>query len=89
MSKKSWHLDRRTFLRGTGVACALPYLEAMGAAKPKSETPKRMCFVYFPNGACEPGSIKTGLEKYRFFPDQEGKDYKNNHSLTPLNSFRG
>ncbi|MEY2982684.1 MAG: hypothetical protein RL562_2911, partial [Planctomycetota bacterium] len=26
--QKSWHLDRRSFLRGAGVACALPYLEA-------------------------------------------------------------
>ena len=29
MSKKSWHLDRRAFLFGAGVTCALPYLEAM------------------------------------------------------------
>ena len=29
MSSKSWHLDRRTFLNGAGVACLLPYLEAM------------------------------------------------------------
>jgi hypothetical protein len=88
MSKKSWHLDRRTFLRGTGVACALPYLEAMSATTSKSEAPKRMCFLYFPNGACEPGSIKEETKKYRFFPDQEGRDYKNNHSLEPLNDFR-
>ena len=88
MSKKSWHLDRRTFLRGTGVACALPYLEAMGATKSKGEAPKRMCFLYFPNGACEPGTIKEEVKQYRFFPDQEGRDYKNNFSLEPLNGFR-
>ena len=29
MSKKSWHLDRRTFLKGLGVSCMLPYLEGM------------------------------------------------------------
>ena len=88
MSKKSWHLDRRTFLHGIGVACALPYLEAMGAEKAKSEAPKRMCFVYFPNGACEPGKTKEELKQYRFFPDQEGRDYKNNFSLQPFNGFR-
>jgi len=88
MSKKSWHLDRRTFLRGTGVACALPYLEAMGASTAKNEAPKRMCFVYFPNGACEPGQPKEETKRYRFFPDQEGRDYKNNFSLEPFNRFR-
>ena len=29
MAKKSWHLDRREFLRGSGVALALPFLDAM------------------------------------------------------------
>ena len=29
MSKKSWHLDRRTFIRGLGVTCMLPFFEGM------------------------------------------------------------
>ena len=54
MSKKSWHLDRRTFIRGLGVSCMLPFFEGMAMtsfskfAEPKS--PKRLCFLYFPNG---------------------------------------
>ena len=58
MSKKSWHLDRRTFLKGTGVACALPYLEAMSASQLKKEAPKRLCYVYFPNGVSNPSETK-------------------------------
>ena len=29
MSKKPWHLDRRTFIRGIGVTCMLPFFEGM------------------------------------------------------------
>ena len=51
---KSWQLPRRTFLKGLGTAIALPMFESMmpgvarAAAKP---LPKRMAFVYVPNGA--------------------------------------
>lgn len=47
-------MERRTFLRGLGTAMALPMLEAMtprnlvGAG---ASHPKRMAFVYIPNGA--------------------------------------
>ncbi|PZN27034.1 MAG: hypothetical protein DIU71_17870, partial [Proteobacteria bacterium] len=50
------HLSRRTFLRGSGVALALPFLDAMvpaatalerSAAAPKT----RAGFFYIPHGA--------------------------------------
>ena len=49
--KKPWMINRRAFLRGTGAALALPWLEAMApavgtAAKP----PVRLAFFYAPNG---------------------------------------
>src|SRR5437867_1377306 len=56
---KSWPIPRRTFLKGLGTAIALPVLESMmprmsaaasGAAVSKP-LPKRMAFVYVPNGA--------------------------------------
>ena len=49
-------LDRRTFLRGTGLGVGLPLLHAMNpntsvfAAAPVPP-PNRMAFVFFPNGA--------------------------------------
>ena len=46
----SWKLDRRTFLRGAGVALALPYLECMADAATQDGTPKRFCAFYFPYG---------------------------------------
>ncbi len=56
--RKSWALDRRTFLRGLGTAMALPLLEAMSPATVAAATalgagkaPRRMAYVYVPNGA--------------------------------------
>ena len=44
-------LSRRTFLRGTGAALALPFLDAMvPALQAQSPAPVRLGFVYVPNG---------------------------------------
>ncbi len=54
---KSWHISRRTMLRGLGASIALPWLEAMSlsrASAAESRTgkpPLRMVFVYHPLGA--------------------------------------
>jgi hypothetical protein len=58
MWEKSWHLSRRTFLKGGGLALALPYLESMGIAKAATtaQFPKRMVVAYFAYGAYMPDS---------------------------------
>src|SRR5690242_10738637 len=50
-------ISRRTVLRGAGTALALPLLEAMlprslvvGGSPVKLAAPRRMAFVYVPNG---------------------------------------
>jgi hypothetical protein len=44
-------LPRRTFLKGMGVALALPMLDSMvPALSAKTSSPKRLGFVYVPNG---------------------------------------
>jgi hypothetical protein len=51
------HLPRRTFLKGLGTAIALPVFESMlpglslAASAGSKPLPKRMAFVYVPNGA--------------------------------------
>ena len=87
MSKKSWHLDRRTFLLGTGASLALPYLECMAADSATTVLPKRMCGIYFPFGVSLP-KADSEQAKWRWFPNGEGKDYEFNESLKPLESFR-
>lgn len=90
MSKKSWQLDRRSFLRGAGVACALPYLEGMSWARARRTTdlPKRLCFVYFPNGCSLPGKDDAENAKWRWFPVEEGADYEPTQVLSSLQPYR-
>src|SRR5216684_887736 len=49
-------ISRRTVLKGLGTAIALPFLEAMAPGFALADTarrtaPKRMAFIYIPNGA--------------------------------------
>src|SRR5438034_9119242 len=57
---KTWQIPRRTFLKGLGTVIALPMLEAMlppakvlaaGATEADQTFPRRMAFIYIPNGA--------------------------------------
>ena len=92
MKKKSWHIDRRTFIRGMGVTCMLPFFEGMAMtslskfAKPVS--PKRLCILYFPNGVGLPPKESIYHKKWSWFPIGEGSDYKLTKSLSPLSPYR-
>lgn len=77
-------LDRRTFLRGSGVALALPMLEAMtpvGRASAKARKPVRR-FVCLSNN--------YGVYQKAFFPaaDQAGADYEMPETLRALEKHR-
>lgn len=74
-------VSRRTFLRGTGVALALPYLDAMRpawAAEEPSAVPRRMVAV----------ETNMGILPQFFFPEGEGKDYKASSYLDLLSAHR-
>lgn len=73
--------SRRYFLRATGVAMALPMLEALRPrlrAGEKATTPRRMVSICTPLGVHPPF----------FFPEQAGKDYPLSPYLEPLQEFR-
>lgn len=92
MKKKSWHIDRRTFIRGMGVTCMLPFFEGMAMtslskfAKPVS--PKRLCILYFPNGVGLPPKESIYHKNWSWFPIGEGSEYKLTKSLSPLSPYR-
>src|SRR5688572_16956669 len=81
-------LSRRTFLRGTGVALALPWLEAMGrtsqagdgagrAAAGKS-VPRRMVAI----------ETNMGILPQFFFPEKAGNEYEATPYLAKLAAHR-
>ncbi|MDP6739370.1 MAG: DUF1552 domain-containing protein [Planctomycetota bacterium] len=53
-------LSRRTFLRGSSVCLSLPWLEAMTPSC--DDAPKRLIYVYAPNGIVPGGWMPTELE---------------------------
>jgi hypothetical protein len=86
-------LSRRRFLHGLGACLALPAMETLlgrssfasvlpgGAPAPAttaSGAPIRMAFMYFPNGAIQD----------TWWPEGEGKDFKFNQTLQPLETVR-
>jgi hypothetical protein len=76
------HLNRRTFLRGTGTSLALPFLESMipaGSAMAQSAMPKtRFAAMYVPHGAT--------MSKWT--PATVGKNFEFTEILQPLEKFR-
>lgn len=72
-------LPRRTVLRGSGVALALPFLDAMASrARAAGAPPVRMAFLYLPNGAIESA----------WQPDKAGALGKLPPTLEPLQAHR-
>ena len=76
-------LDRRHFLRGAGVALAMPYLDAMAPAFAATRTlqanaPSRLAFVYVPNGVIQEA----------WTPAAEGDNFEFTRILKPLERHR-
>jgi hypothetical protein len=79
------HLPRRTFLKGLGVAIAMPMLDSMipalarGAERTVGKSPNRLAWAYVPNGATmehwTPGGVGTSFEFGRILKPFE--KYKN------------
>jgi hypothetical protein len=81
----SWHIPRRTFLRGLGTAVALPVLDAMlplralgATGATKGAFPKRLAWIYVPNG--------KNMEDWT--PATVGADYAMPSILEPLAAHR-
>jgi Protein of unknown function (DUF1552) len=86
------HLSRRTFLRGSGVAMALPFLDAMvpaatalaqTAAAPKT----RAGFFYLPHGAIM-NNTPFGKEVDAWTSTGSGADFKLGHTVAPLDPLK-
>lgn len=93
MSKlKSWHLDRRTILRGAGgIALGLPFLEAMqqtSLGSTGAELPKRVACFFFPNGVALPPANSEFHADWHWFPEGNGTDYKLNKSTQSFERHR-
>ena len=91
-SKKSWHLDRRHFLRGTGgIALGLPFMNAMswaGENEAVKKLPSRMACMFFPNGVSLPPEKDPNHKDWYWFPKGEGKNFTLNKTTESLEAHR-
>src|SRR5687767_2485060 len=75
-------VNRRRFLKGLGACLALPAMESVrpftALAAKTAVAPRRMAFLYFPNGALP----------QNWWPKGEGKDFTFNRTMEPLESIR-
>ena len=83
----SRRMDRRTVLRGAGVALALPFLDCMADAKSKQELPRRFCAFYFPYGVSLPDE-DSGHTHWRWFPEGGERDFRFTKTLDVLEPLR-
>jgi hypothetical protein len=79
--KSGFPISRRTLLRGSGAALALPWLEAMtprASASTPGKPPIRMAALYMPNGVREDMWTPTGV----------GPSFELSPTLQPLADFK-
>ncbi len=77
--REQLHLNRRRFLRGTGIALSIPLLEAFSFAETESQPiPRRMVCI----------GNSFGMYQPQFFPKRAGADYELTPLLKPLEKHR-
>ncbi|MDA8968626.1 DUF1552 domain-containing protein [Akkermansiaceae bacterium] len=86
-------IDRRKFIRGTGYALALPWLEtfasqASAAEKAGIKKRKRFASFYLPNGVPMPLAEDSAHKDWSWFPQGSGKDFTFTKCLDPLEALR-
>ena len=73
-------LDRRRFLRGSGIALSLPLLASslplLAASSEQQKNPKRLACIYFPDGVPMPLQEDPAYQDWSWFPHGGGADFK-------------
>lgn len=83
-------MGRRTFLRGTGVALALPWFETFAADSPSSDdNPKRFVSIYHPDGVGLPLKEDPAWKDWSWFPRGGERDFELTKVLDVLEPLRG
>ncbi|MDG2221061.1 MAG: DUF1552 domain-containing protein [Rubripirellula sp.] len=89
MNDKPSLLNRNTFLRGTGLALALPWFETFATAGSNSEaTPNRFVSVYHPDGVGLPLKSDPAWKDWSWFPRGGENDFQLTKVLDVLEPLR-
>lgn len=90
MIQKSWHLNRREFLKGGGMALALPFLNSMSWAKAAApnKIPKRMMVSYIAYGVYEPVGADGNHHDWNWWPCKDPGPLTFNKSAAPFEPLK-
>ena len=97
MKQKSWHLDRRQFIRGGGASLMLPLLNGMSWGKGQTagkDMPKRMLVsyiaygVYMPNGGAGIPNPNKPHHDWSWWPTNKPGELTFNKSTAPFAPFK-
>ncbi|QDT59112.1 hypothetical protein SV7mr_16180 [Stieleria bergensis] len=88
MSDQSQAFSRRAFLRGTGVALALPWMETFADQTQADQTPRRFVSVYHPDGVGLPLKTDPAWKDWSWFPRGGERDFVLTKVLDTLEPLR-
>ena len=89
MTTKLSSFDRRRFLRGAGVALALPWFETFAASAADAARRKnRFAAFYLPDGVPMPRREDPAHHDWSWFPHGSGEDFTLTKCLDPLEPLR-
>jgi len=85
-------MDRRRFLRGSGLALAVPMFGSLAShvargAAPKPN-PKRLGCFYFPDGVPMPLPEDPAYKEWAWFPHGDGSEFQFTRCMEPLEPVR-
>jgi len=84
-------IDRRKFLRGSGIALALPWLETFAPKVRAARRPnqrKRLACFYLPDGVPMPLEKDPSFKEWSWFPHGSGKNFKFTKCMETLEPLR-
>lgn len=92
MTWKTNAIDRRRFLRGSGIALAMPMFGSLttpGArgAEP-APNPKRLGCFYFPDGVPMPLPEDPAYQEWAWFPHGDGREFTFTKCMEPLETVK-
>ncbi|MGV2341478.1 MAG UNVERIFIED_CONTAM: DUF1552 domain-containing protein [Planctomycetaceae bacterium] len=92
MQRSISELDRRRFLRGSGIALSLPVLtsavEKAGDSSAAGTGVKRLACFYQPDGVPMPLAEDPAYQDWAWFPHGNGREFQLTKCLQPLESLR-
>ncbi len=83
-------IDRRRFLRGTGLALAIPMLGSLHRTSRGAEpsNPRRLGCFYFPDGVPMPLPNDPAYQDWAWFPHGNGNEFKFSKCMETLEPLR-